>query len=161
MIDEEKETVISRESKEFLTMTVSGQLFGIPVLQVQDVLGEQKVTRVPLAPKEITGSLNLRGRVVTTINLRYKLQMPERTSDMKTMYIVVEHHGELYSLIVDSVGEVLHLDNKDFENTPQTLEASLRELATGVYRLKGNLLVILDVPAMLDTICQKDDKVAV
>jgi len=157
MTDEKKETALSGESREFLTMIVSEQLFGIPVLQVQDVLGEQKVTRVPLAPKEITGSLNLRGRVVTTINLRHKLQMPERTPDMKTMYVVVEHHGELYSLIVDSVGEVLPLSDEDFENTPQTLDASWRELATGVYRLKGHLLVILDVPVMLDTIYQKAD----
>lgn len=156
MTDKEKETNLSGENKEFLTMTVSEQLFGIPVLQVQDVLGEQKVTRIPLAPKEITGSLNLRGRVVTTINLRHKLQMPEAPPDMKTMYVVVEHHGELYSLIVDSVGEVLSLPDKDFEKTPHTLDVSWRELATGVYRLKEQLLVILDVPVMLDALCQRD-----
>ncbi|MFH1158173.1 MAG: chemotaxis protein CheW [Pseudomonadota bacterium] len=160
MTDERKETGLSKENREFLTMTVSGQLFGIPVLQVQDVLGEQKVTRVPLAPKEITGSLNLRGRVVTTINLRHKLQMPERPPGMKTMYVVVEHHGELYSLIVDSVGEVLPLPDKDFEKTPQTLDVLWRDLATGIYRLKDQLLVILDVPAMLDALCQKDENAA-
>jgi len=147
-------------NKEFLTMTVAGQMLGIPVLQVQDVLGEQKVTKVPLAPREVAGSLNLRGRVVTAINLRRKLGMPEAPEGMKSMYIVVEHKGELYSLIVDSVGEVLPLQDKDFEKVPATLETSWRALALGIYRLKEQLLVILDVPAMLETFFVKDDNVA-
>src|SRR5262249_7322288 len=141
----------------FLTMSVSGQLFGIPVLQIQDVLGEQKVTRVPLAPKEVAGSLNLRGRVVTAINLRHRLGMQPMPANMKPMYVVVDHQGELYSLIVDNVGEVLHLPDEDFEKTPATLDASWRDLSLGVYRLKEQLLVILDVPAMLDALCVKDD----
>ncbi|MBU6475941.1 MAG: chemotaxis protein CheW [Alphaproteobacteria bacterium] len=157
MTKTDKETAAQGGNKEFLTATVAGQTFGIPVLQVQDVLGEQKVTRVPLARKEIAGSLNLRGRVVTAINLRHKLGMPEKPAEMKTMYVVVEHKGELYSLIVDSVGEVLSLPDKDFEKTPATLEASWRALAIGIYRLKEELLVILDVPAMLEALFVKDD----
>ena len=156
-VEKEKE---SGGSKEFLTMIVAGQLFGIPVLQVQDVLGERKVTKVPLAPKEVAGSLNLRGRVVTAINLRHKLRMPEIKEGTKTMYIVVDHQGELYSLIVDSVGEVLPLPNKDFEKTPSTLDPSWRDLAMGIYRLKDQLLVILDVPAMLEALCVRDDNAA-
>ena len=156
----EKEVVVTDGKKEFLTATVSGQMFGIPVLQVQDVLGEQKVTKVPLAPKEVAGSLNLRGRVVTAINLRHKLGMPEIAEGTKTMYIVIEHKGELYSLIVDAVGEVLALPDKDFENMPATMETSWRSLAMGIYRLKDQLLVILDVPAMLETLFVKDDSAA-
>ena len=153
----EKEITSTGKNKEFLTMSVDGQMLGIPVLQVQDVLGEQKVTKVPLAPREVAGSLNLRGRVVTAINLRRKLGMPEIPPGMKTMYIVVEHKGELYSLIVDTVGEVLSLPDKDFENVPATLETSWRSLALGIYRLKEQLLMILDVPAMLETFFVKDD----
>ena len=160
MTTAEKEPVSKGGCKEFLTVTVSGQMLGIPVLQVQDVLGEQKVTRVPLAPKEVAGSLNLRGRIVTAINLRHKLDMPEIPAGLKTMYIVVEYKGELYSLIVDTVGEVLPLPDKDFENVPATLEASWRALALGIYRLKEQLLVILDVPAMLETLFVKDDSAA-
>jgi len=156
----EKETTSSGGSKEFLTMTVAGQILGIPVLQVQDVLGEQKITKVPLAPREIAGSLNLRGRVVTAINLRRKLGMPEIPAGMKSMYIVVEHKGELYSLIVDSVGEVLPLPDRDFEKVPATLESSWRTLALGIYRMKDTLLVILDIPAMLETFFVKDDNAA-
>lgn len=154
------ETVFTAGNKEFLTMSVSGQSFGIPVLQVQDVLGEQKITRVPLAPREVAGSLNLRGRIVTAIDLRHRLHMDEMPPDAKTMYVVVEHKGELYSLIVDSVGEVLALPDDDFEKTPATLDLSWREVSLGIYRLKGQLLVILDVPAMLETICLKDDDAA-
>jgi purine-binding chemotaxis protein CheW len=139
---------------------VAGQMFGIPVLQVQDVLGEQKVTRVPLAPKEVAGVLNLRGHIVTAINLRQRLGMPAGPADVKTMYIVVEHKGELYSLIVDSVGEVLPLMDKDFENTPATLESSWRALSLGIYRLKEQLLVILDVPGMLEALFAKEDTAA-
>lgn len=156
----EKEIISTGKNKEFLTMSVAGQLLGIPVLQVQDVLGEQKVTPVPLAPKEVAGSLNLRGRVVTAIILRRKLGMPEMLAGTKTMYIVVEHKGELYSLIVDTVGEVLSLPDKDFENVPATLETSWRALALGIYRLKEQLLVILDVPSMLETFFVKDDNAA-
>lgn len=154
------ETVSAGGKKEFLTMTVAGQSFGIPVLQVQDVLGEQKVTKVPLAPKEVSGSLNLRGRIVTAINLRHRLRMPATPDGMKTMYVVVDHRGELYSLIVDSVGEVLALPDGDFEKTPATLDASWRDVALGIYRLKGQLLVILDVPGMLEALCLKDDSAA-
>jgi purine-binding chemotaxis protein CheW len=156
----EKEPASTGGSKEFLTAMVAGQLFGIPVLQVQDVLGAQKVTRVPLAPKEVAGVLNLRGRIVTAINVRQRLGMPPGPADMKTMYTVVEHKGELYSLIVDSVGEVLSLPEKDFENTPATLESSWRALSLGIYRLKDQLLVILDVPAMLEALFLKDDAAA-
>lgn len=147
-------------NKEFLTIMVDGQLLGIPVLQVQDVLGEQKVTRVPLAPPEVAGSLNLRGRVVTAINLRRKLGMPEMSAGTKSMYIVVEYKNELYSLIVDNVGEVLSLPDENFEKVPATLESSWRALALGIYRLKEQLLVILDVPAMLETFFVKDENAA-
>lgn len=147
-------------TKEFLTMSVAGQLFGVPVLQVQDVLGEQKVTRVPLAPAEVAGSLNLRGRIVTAINLRHKLSMPPLEAGIKSMYIVIEHRGELYSLIVDAVGEVLHLSDSAFEKTPATLDPSWRDLSSGIYRLQGKLLMILDVEGMLDDLCIKDENAA-
>ncbi len=147
-------------SREFLTMVVDNQMFGIPVLQVQDVLGEQRVTRVPLSPPEIAGSLNLRGRIVTAVNLRRRLRLPDIPEGQKTMSVVVDHHGELYSLIVDSVGEVLSLPDSDFEKTPATLDENWRQVATGIYRLKDNLLVILDVSGMLDALGRRDERVA-
>lgn len=144
-------------AKDFLTLSAGGQLFGLPVLQVQDVLSEQKITRVPLAPCEIAGTLNLRGRVVTAIDLRRRLDMAPLAQGMKTMYIVVEHQSELYSIIVDGVGDVLSLADRDFENTPSTVAPNWRALSTGIYRLRDQLLIILDVAAMLDAFIAKDD----
>ena len=160
MTTAEKKPVLPGSSKEFLTMTIDCQKFGIPVLQVQDVLGEQKVTRVPLASAEVAGSLNLRGRIVTAINLRRRLGLQDMPKGVKTMSIVVDYHADLYSLIVDSVGEVLSLPDEDFEKTPVTLDSVWRDVATGIYRLKDELLVILDVSGMLDDLRGRRDTAA-
>ncbi|MGH6882197.1 chemotaxis protein CheW [Hypericibacter sp.] len=134
---------------DFVSFTVASQLFGIPVLKVQDVLGPQRITRIPLAPKEVAGSLNLRGRIVTAIDLRLRLGLDRREKGQNSMSIVVEHHGELYSLIVDSVGEVLSLDGASYERNPPTLDQRWRDFSDGIYRLNGSLLVVLDVSQLL------------
>lgn len=136
-------------AREFVTMIIDGQIFGIPVLQVQDVLGPQKITRVPLAPREVAGSLNLRGRIVTAIDVRTRLGIVPREGGSKSMSVVVEHNGEFYSLIVDQVGEVMALSASDFEQTPATLDEKWREISDGVYRLKETLLIVLDVKRLL------------
>lgn len=135
--------------REFVSMTVAGQLFGIPVLTVQDVLGEQRITRVPLAQPEVAGTLNLRGRIVTAIDMRRRMGLPPRESG-HGMNVVVDRDGELYSLIVDSVGEVLSLAPDLYERNPPTLEPAWREVSVGVYRLENELMVVLDVVKLLD-----------
>jgi purine-binding chemotaxis protein CheW len=144
--------VASTENHEdFVTMYIEGQLFGIPVLVVQDVLGPQKITRIPLAPPEVAGSLNLRGRIVTAIDVRMRLQLPKRMPDAGPgMSVVVDMKGELYSLRVDQVGEVLSLAVAKFERNPPTLDPLWREFSAGIYRLDDKLLVVLDVPRLLD-----------
>lgn len=143
------------KSKEFLTFMIDEQRFGIPILQVQDVLSQQRVTKIPLAPPEVDGSLNLRGRIVTAINVRRRLGMPALSSEIKKdMSIVVEHGHELYSLIIDKVGDVMSLEDAAFEKTLATLDRTLQDVSTGIYRLKGELLVVLDVAKFLKT--QKD-----
>ena len=138
------------KNEDFVTATIADQLFGIPVLQVQDVLGPQKITRIPLAPPEVAGSLNLRGRIVTAIDVRLRLGLPARTGGKPGMSIVVDHKGELYSLMVDHVGEVLSLTTDDFERHPATMDQRWREISTGIYRLKETLLVVLDVSKLLN-----------
>ncbi len=140
----------SEQTEEFVTFTIASQLFGIPVLQIQDVLSSYKITPVPLAPPEITGSLNLRGRVVTAIDVRLRLGLPPRPADADSMSIVAENEGELYSLMVDSVGEVLALSQSAYERNLPTLDAKFRAFSDGIYRLDGQLLVVLDVNRMLD-----------
>ncbi len=137
-------------SQEFVTFTIAGQLFGIPVLQVQDVLSSYHITPIPLAPPEITGSLNLRGRVITAIDVRIRLGLPRRAAGADNMSIVAENGGELYSLMVDAVGEVLALSPSAFERNLPTLDAKFRAFSEGIYRLDDQLLVVLDVNRLLD-----------
>lgn len=145
------EIATTENHEDFVTMFIEGQLFGIPVLVVQDVLGPQKITRIPLAPPEVAGSLNLRGRIVTAIDVRMRLQLPRKKAEMgEGMSVVVDMRGELYSLRVDQVGEVLSLPAAKFERNPPTLDPLWREFSTGIYRLEEKLLVVLDVPRLLD-----------
>ncbi|MDX1402288.1 MAG: chemotaxis protein CheW, partial [Kiloniellales bacterium] len=130
------------------------QLFGIPVLAVQDVLNAHRITRIPLAPREIAGSLNLRGRIVTAIDVRCRLKLESRHAG-DCMSVVVEHEGELYSLLVDNVGEVLALNPQGFERNPPTLSSDLREYSQGIYRLDDKLLVVLSVQSLLNFDRQK------
>jgi purine-binding chemotaxis protein CheW len=154
-----KEATMERrggERHEFVSVAAAGQLFGVPVLQVQDALGPQRITRIPLAPPEVAGSLNLRGRIVTAIDLRMRLKLPPRPEGERGMSIVVDHGGELYSLIVDAVGEVLGLDAGEAERNPATLEPAWRDVSAGIYRLDGSLLIVLDVARVLDLAPRSD-----
>ncbi len=142
-------------SRDLLTLVIAGQRFGIPILQVQDVLGEQAVTKIPLAPPEVAGSLNLRGRIVTAINMRKRLGLEQLHQDAHSgMSVVVEHENELYSLVIDEIGDVMRLNNKDFKPTPGTLDPTWREIASGIYQLDEELIVVLDVAKFLSSIDQ-------
>lgn len=141
--------IMTADRKEFLTVKIDGQMFGIPILQVQDVLGEIRVTRIPLAPPQVSGSLNLRGRIVTAIDVRKCLGLPPMENVEKRMSVVVSYDDELYSLIIDDVGDVLTLQDRDFEQNPATLDLVWKSVSLGVYRLDGQILVILDVPKLL------------
>jgi purine-binding chemotaxis protein CheW len=141
--------MINEDNQVLVTLTVGDQLCGIPVLAVRDILGEQIITRIPLAPPEIAGSLNLRGRIVTAIDLRRRLRLPPAAPGQARMSVVAEQGGELYALLVDQVAEVLSLDATLFERNPPTLEKSWAEFSTGIFRLDGRLLVVLDVSRLL------------
>ena len=148
--------VVTEEHREFVSITVANQLFGIPVLQVQDVLSPQRITRIPLAPPEVAGSLNLRGRIVTAIDLRTRLRLPPLPQGKSGMSVVVDHGGELYSLMVDSVGEVLSLPAEIAERNPATLDPVWRDVSEGIYRLDKTLLIVLDVARVLDFSARQD-----
>lgn len=139
----------SDNAREFVTVTIADQWFGIPVLMVQDVLGPQKLTRIPLAQPEVAGALNLRGRIVTAIDVRRRLNLPPRPAEMAGMSVVIEYRGEPYSLMIDTVGEVLSLPSESFERSPATLNPRWREVSSGIYRLDGRLLVVLEVERLL------------
>ena len=136
--------------KEYVTAMIGGQLFGLPILHVQDVFLPERVTRVPLAPPEIAGVLNLRGRIVTLIDMRGRLGLPARIGDKPAMAVGVESRGESYGLLIDSVGEVFKLEDAAREPNPINLDARLARVSAGVYRLEGQLLMVLDVERVLD-----------
>ncbi len=114
------------------------------------MLAPQEITPIPLAPPEITGSLNLRGRIVTSVDLRVRFGLPTGDMGQDRMSIVVEHDGDLYSLIIDSVGEVLELSSEILERAPATLDASWSSFSNGICRLDAGLLLVLDIDSVLD-----------
>lgn len=142
-------SVVATGSQDYVTIKVDGQTLGIPVLAVHDVLNAQQITQIPLAPDWVAGVLNLRGKIVTAIDLRRRLGLPPLDDDKKSMSVVVEHLEEPYSLQIDSVGEVLSLEDQLFEKNPVTLDPRWRDVSRGIYRLDGELLPILDVDRLL------------
>lgn len=137
------------DEEQLVTMMVDGQLFGIPILKVQDIVEPSQITPVPCAPSAIAGVLNLRGRIVTVIDLRELLGAKEENTG-RQMSVTIEHKGDLYTLLVDSIGDVRSLPKRDFDKPPATLDENMRRLCSGVFRLEDNLLVVLDVSRILD-----------
>ena len=137
------------DEEQLVTMMVDNQLFGIPILKVQDIVEPEQITPVPCAPGAIAGVLNLRGRIVTVIDLRELLGAGE-SEQVRQMSVTVEHKGDLYTLLVDSIGDVRSLPKKDFDSPPATLDENMRRLCSGIFRLEDNLLVVLDVDRILD-----------
>jgi len=134
---------------ELVTAVVDGQLFGLPIGRVLDVFVPSRLTRVPLAPYDIGGVLNLRGRIVTVIDLRRRLGLPDRKDDAAAMAIGIERAGEAYGLLVDSVGEVMRVADSIRTVNPVNLDPRFAEVSAGVYRLENELLVVLDVDRVL------------
>lgn len=135
------------EDASFLTFTLAGQLCAVPVPCVRDVLAPQRVTPIPLASPEIAGSLNLRGRIVTAVELRRRLGLPAAREPR--MAVVTEQSGELYALLVDTVHEVLSLSPAEVERNPPTLPQPWSTFSAGVCRRADALLVLLDVAHLL------------
>ena len=135
---------------DYVTFTAAGQLFGLPIERVQDVFKPARMTRVPLAGSEIAGGLNLRGRIVTAIHLSNRLDLQSRPDERPPMAIGIECGVESFGLLVDGVGEVLKLPDGDREANPINLDRKLARVSAGVFRLDGQLLVVLDVDRVLE-----------
>jgi purine-binding chemotaxis protein CheW len=132
------------DCKQFATFFLNGLFFGVEVLKVQEVIRYQTMTRVPIAPAMIQGLINLRGQIVTAIDLRRRFEMPPRPAEQLPMNVVVRTDDGAVSLLVDEIGDVLEIPENTYESTPETLTGVARELIRGVYKLKERLLLILD-----------------
>jgi purine-binding chemotaxis protein CheW len=132
-------------SDQFATFELDGHLFGIEVTEVQEVIRYQPMSRVPLAPREIEGLINLRGQIVTAMDLRRRLSMPDRPAGELPMNVVVRTADGLVSLLVDEIGDVVEVTDATFERPPETLTGVARTLIRGAYKLEGRLLLVLDI----------------
>ena len=141
---------IDQNVTEYVTAMIGEQLFGLPISRVQDVFMPDRLTRVPLAPPEIAGVLNLRGRIVTAIDMRARLGLPKRDDGRPSMAVGIESKGESYGLLIDVIGEVLKLNESHAEPNPVNLDMRLARVSAGVHRLDGQLLVVLDVDKVLE-----------
>ncbi len=131
--------------QQFCTFYLGEQCYGLDVLQVQEIVRSQPPTRVPLAPPMVLGLINLRGQIVTAIDLRRRLGLPERSEGGESVNVVVQTDDGAVSLLVDEIGDVLGVTHQQFERPPETLRGVARELIRGAYKLPDRLLVILDL----------------
>jgi purine-binding chemotaxis protein CheW len=136
-------------TQDYITVVIGTQLFGIAVTDVQDVFSPQSITCVPLAPAEVGGVLNLRGRIVTVIDVRGRLGLGTRNDKAPAMAVGIDRGGESYGLMIDEVGEVLTLRAEEIERVPETLDAKWRAVSKGVYQLQDRLMVVLDVERLM------------
>lgn len=133
-----------------ITATVGDHLFGIPIGRVHDVFRVGQLTPVPLAPPAIAGLLNLRGRIVTAIDLRMRLGLDAQPIQEGALAIGIEAAPDSFGLLVDRIGDIVELDPDSFDDNPIHLDPAWRELSAGVHRLEGKLLILVDVTALLD-----------
>ena len=146
--DSKVETV--QTSNQFSTFFVADLFFGVDVLHVQEVLRFQQMTPVPQAPEVIEGLINLRGQIVTAIDMRRRLRLPPRVGDQAPMNIVVRTQDGAISLLVDEIGDVLQMDASTYECPPGNLDPAARDLIRGVYKLKDRLLLVLNEERTVD-----------
>src|SRR5262249_14534643 len=132
------------DEHQYCTFYVAGYYFGLDVLKVQEIIRYQEMTRVPLAPPVVRGLINLRGQIVTAIDLRRRLGLEDRPADQQPLNVVVQSDDGAVSLLVDEIGDVLEVSDKLFERPPETLKGTARELIRGAYKLPDRLLLILD-----------------
>lgn len=142
--------VVDGPTSEYITVMIGDQLFGVSVPMVQDVFMPESVTPVPMSMPEVAGVLNMRGRIVTAIDMRKRLGLPPRDDGKNSLAVGVEYRGESYGLVIDSVGEVLRVSDSEMERNPSNLDPRWRSISMGVQQLEDRLMVIIDVEKVLD-----------
>jgi purine-binding chemotaxis protein CheW len=140
----------SESRRQYATFVLDGLYFGIEVLRVQEVIRHQQMTPVPLAPPAVKGLINLRGQIVTALDLRTRVGLAARRAGEFPMNVVVRTNDGAVSLLVDEIGDVVEVSADQFESTPDTVQARVDGLVDGVYKLSGRLLLILNVDRTVD-----------
>ena len=135
---------------EYVTVTIGSQLFGLPISRVQDVFVPERLTRVPLASADIAGLVNVRGRVLTLIEMWRRLELPAPPAKCRMHAVGVEHRGESYGLLIEQIGEVLRMSMTSLEDNPPNLDRRLAQVSLGLCRLDDRLMPVLDVDRLID-----------
>ena len=135
----------SATTRQYCTFLLEGMLFGVEASRVQEVLRFQEITAVPRAPRSVRGLLNLRGEIVTAIDLRRRLSLPDRVSARLPINVVLRDGTGAVSLLVDEIGDVIDVEPATFERAPQTLQGAFRELVQAACQLGDRLLLVLDI----------------
>jgi len=148
----------AQTNRQYATFFVDGLFFGVEVLQVQEVLRYQHMTPVPLSPEVVEGLINLRGQIVTAVDMRRRLKVKPRPEGQTPMNTVVRTGGGAVSLLVDEIGDVVEVDGDTFEQPPDNVEPAARELLKGVYKLKDRLLLVLDTEKTVDVAAEQRSK---
>lgn len=148
------------DSRQLCTFSLDGLLFGVDVVNVQEVIRYQDMTRVPLASAMVRGLINLRGQIVTAIDMRARLELPALPAEVQPMNVVLRTADGVVSLLVDEIGDVLELDGGAFERAPETLAGVFRDVVLGVYKLEQGLLLLLDVERIVTLGTQLDGRSA-
>ena len=136
-------------SLQLCTFYLNGAMYGIDVGRVQEVLRWQEVTPVPLGPEVLRGLLNLRGNIVSTLDLRRRLGLPDATAEIKPANVVVHTPAGIMSLLVDRIGDIVEVSTEQYEPAPEAIESRRRQMIRGVYKLDGGLLLALDIDKVL------------
>ena len=138
------------DQKQFCTFYLDDLLFGIDVLSVQEIILYQEMTQVPMAPPVIKGLINLRGQVVTAMDLRMRLGLEPRDTGQPPTNVIIRAEDEIVSFMVDRIGDVVEPDEATFESPPKTIAPNVREFILGIYKLNNRLLLIMDVERAMD-----------
>ena len=137
-------------TRQYCTFNIDGALFGVDVRQVQEVIRCQPMTRVPLAHQVVSGLINLRGQIVTAIDMRRRLGLPERAEGDLPLNVVIRQDDAPVSLLVDEIDDVVDIDGESVGAPPQTVRAQWRELIAGVHQLDDRLLLILAIDQVVN-----------
>ncbi len=141
------------DDAQYCTFRLGSLFFGVEVTKVQEVIRYQEMTPIPLAQRTVSGLINLRGQIVTAIDLRRVLEFEDRPADERPMNVVIRTDEGAVSLLVDRIGDVMHVDSDSFERVPDTITGVARDLVLGAYKLPDTLLLVLDT----DRIVGSDD----
>ena len=140
----------------FCTFYLDNLMFGVELQKVQEVMRHLELTEIPLAPDVVSGLMNLRGQIITAIDLRHRLELPKRPHDILPMNVVIRSADGAVSFLVDEIGDVVEVDDESFENPPETLQGKVRQVILGVHKLEKHLMHVLDIDKACETAERND-----